>query len=184
MGFFDALFGRVRPQPPKRDRLFALATAGPDIEERLGVRFAGRAAVVLRATEASHFLKLQQELADILKLGGPDLPVTAKQAEDTLGFRWVVLTADALTSVLAAIRLVENLAEDAGFPDALLAALFDFTRWALVWSYRRGAFYPFAQTGPAQRDRALEMRVGAVLSNILPIEQDLETWYPLWDPPW
>lgn len=184
MGFLDAFWGRTRISAPKRDQVFALGSAEPDIQDKLGTSFKGRSAVILRAIEASRFDHWEKDLKDILNLGGHDLPVMAHQANDAMGFRWVSLQHPDLSTCLAAGRLVEELAQESGFPDALLASAFDFGLWILIWSYHRGTFYPFAQTGPNQRDRALEIRVAAQLSPLLPIEKSPDTWYPLWDPCW
>jgi len=48
MGWLDALFGRTRPKKAAPDNLFRLSTAEPDIEDKVGAKFGGRLAVVLR----------------------------------------------------------------------------------------------------------------------------------------
>ena len=61
--------------------------------------------------------------------------------------------------------------------------LSDGRRLALVYQYKRGTFYPFAPTGPRQRDNALEIQVKGILSGELPFEDDMSRWSPLWDAP-
>jgi hypothetical protein len=184
MGFWETLFGQGRPKAPRRDDLFRLSTALPDIQDRLGADFQGRAAVLLRPIEAHRFQQLEADVTATLALGGRDLDVTSRAVTDDLGFHWVVLRAAALDSVLAAVRLVENLVDEGGFGDALTAVATDFGAWILVYSYRRGRFYPFAQTGHETRDVSREIRVAAQLEPLLPMEKDPAAWYPLWDPPW
>jgi hypothetical protein len=52
-----------------------------------------------------------------------------------------------------------------------------------VYSYKRGSFYPFAPRGDERRDNALELRLQAALSKEMPIEPQLERWYPVWGAP-
>ena len=44
-----------------------------------------------------------------------------------------------------------------------------------AWStcFKQGTFYPFAPTGPDQRDNELELRVRSFLGDDLPMEKDL-----------
>ncbi len=184
MGFMDALFGRTRTRPARVDAIFRLSTAEPDLEEKLAVRYAGRLAVVLRDMEASRFAKVLQEARDILARSSQDLPVTVGDATDKLHFHWLILNGKDLTAALTGARLIEQLAEEGGFSDALLAAMADFNQFCLIYSYRHGRFYPFCQTGPNHRDQSREIRVSAVLNPLLPMEPDPGQWYPLWDPPW
>ena len=46
-------------------------------------------------------------------------------------------------------------------------------RVGLVYLYRQGTFYPFAPSGPQQRDNLLEIQVRDALAVELPIEKDL-----------
>src|SRR5579875_552106 len=184
MGWLDALFGRTRARPARTDNLFRLSTAEPDLEEKLAAPFAGRVAVVLRDMEATRFQRIVDDVKAILGRTSDDLPVTVADAADPLHFHWVIFHRRDLTAALTAAHLVEQLAEEAGFSDALLAAMADFGSFALIYSYRRGRFYPFCQTGPNRRDNSREIRVSAVMNPLLPMESDPERWYPLWDPPW
>ena len=52
-----------------------------------------------------------------------------------------------------------------------------------VYAYKRGTFYPFVPDGERSRDNATEIRLNAALSNEMPMEPELERWYPVWDAP-
>ena len=72
----------------------------------------------------------------------------------------------------------------------LLAALFAFEGRAadrteyLVYGFKRGTFWPFVPSGKGQeRDNAEEMRLKNELEGELPIEPELERWFPLWGIP-
>ncbi len=53
----------------------------------------------------------------------------------------------------------------------------------LVYLAKRGSFYPFAPRGKEKRDTELEMRIKALIDHDLPMEPDLDRWFPLWDVP-
>ncbi|WP_373864617.1 PspA-associated protein PspAB [Nocardia vaccinii] len=53
----------------------------------------------------------------------------------------------------------------------------------MVYLFKRGTIYPFAPTGDTHRDNTLELQVRTALSSELPIEPDLERWFPLWNAP-
>jgi hypothetical protein len=53
----------------------------------------------------------------------------------------------------------------------------------LVYLLKQGTFYPFAPTGPAQRDNELELRVRSFIGDDLPMEKDLGRWMALWNLP-
>jgi hypothetical protein len=53
----------------------------------------------------------------------------------------------------------------------------------LVYLYKRGTWYPFAPTGPSQRDNARELSVKAMIGDDLKIEADLSRWFPVWGAP-
>ncbi|EQD47252.1 hypothetical protein B1A_14382, partial [mine drainage metagenome] len=70
---------------------------------------------------------------------------------------------------------------------SLLASVFrlqeDNSPTYLVYNYKRGRFYPFRPRGSADRDESREIQLSTLLRKALPIEEDLERWYPLWDCP-
>jgi hypothetical protein len=53
-----------------------------------------------------------------------------------------------------------------------------------IYNYKRGAFYPFVPAGGAQqRDNERELRLKAQIGADLPVEAELERWFPLWGIP-
>lgn len=168
----------------KADQLFALSTAALDIEVKLSSPYQGRAALVLRTVDNSAYEAIDRDIQDILKLTGKDMEVTARLQSDKLGFRWIIIEGPALEDAINALHLTQDMIKQAGYADGLLAALFAFgPSWYLIYSYRRGSFYPFVPTGHEERDASREFRIRETLVRALPIEKDPERWYPLWDPP-
>jgi hypothetical protein len=98
------------------------------------------------------------------------------------------LTDPEFEDLVTTMHLASSTLEEQGFGKALLAALFGFNhpergKVYLVYNFKRGKFYPFVPRPNHTRDNAFELRIKAVMQNELPIEQELERWYPLWDIP-
>ena len=72
---------------------------------------------------------------------------------------------------------------------SILAAVFAFRDekdrplyW--IYNYKRGTFYPFVPSGgEQQRDNERELRLKAQIGQDLPVEPELERWFPLWGIP-
>jgi hypothetical protein len=89
---------------------------------------------------------------------------------------------------VAGLHMTSQTLHEKGFGDQLLAAVFPFVdreEKLLYWiyNYKRGSFYPFVPLPGKSRDNAYELRLRAVMEKELPIEPELERWYPLWDIP-
>ena len=56
----------------------------------------------------------------------------------------------------------------------------DTARAYWIYSFRRGAYYPFAPRGGTERDHGLEFKLRSVLEGELDVEADEAYWYPLW----
>ncbi len=53
----------------------------------------------------------------------------------------------------------------------------------LVYLYKRGSFYPFVPLDGERRDNEAELRIKAVVGGDLPIEPQLDHWFPMWKLP-
>lgn len=183
MGLFDSIFGRTKITPGKTDQLFALSTASLDIEAKLDSRYGQVAAIVLRAVDNSAYETIEKDVHDLLAIGGKDLKVTARMVSDTIGFRWIIMEGPSLEDAINGLHMTADMVKQAGYADSLLAAMFRFADWYLIYSYRRATFYPFMPERARTRNESREFRIRQTLVNALPMEKDPERWYPLWDPP-
>ncbi len=54
-----------------------------------------------------------------------------------------------------------------------------------IYNYKRGTFYPFAPAAgrSEQRDNERELVARAQIGKELPVEPELERWFPLWGTP-
>lgn len=186
MSFFDALFGRTRLRRPQFDPLFRLSAALPDIAAT-GLTPGGRAGICCRPGEEVAFAQAWQNAADVASLYASEHQLQIEDAKDREGYRWVIVSGGELDDLVTALHSVADTLGDSGFGGSLLASVFRLEESGdptyLVYNYKRGHFYPFRPRGPADRDESREIQLSTLLRSALPIEEDLERWYPLWDCP-
>ena len=113
--------------------------------------------------------------------------------EDSFGYRWLLLADPAIDDLVTRVHVVNSTLQDNGWGPQLLCSVFHFVPAPdagaetkglfLVYLYKRGTFYPFAPSGKESRDTELELRIRSVLGTDLPVEADLQRWFPLWDLP-
>ena len=112
---------------------------------------------------------------------------------DEFGFTWLEVRRapddpEGMAGLCTDLHGVNTTLESEGFGPGLLCSLIPFVdltgrRVGLVYLYKKGTFYPFAPTGPQQRDNLLELQVGDTLRGELPIEPELSGWMALWGAP-
>ncbi|WP_136600618.1 PspA-associated protein PspAB [Salinigranum halophilum] len=191
MGLFDSLrsvLGMSAEADATRaadpEDLFGMSTAYLTMAADLDFPSAGEAALCFSNVDSTDFASTVEEVEAILDAGKEETGTDHWRHSDDYGYHWFVLAdsdpEDLVTSVhFAADEFVER-----GYGSRLLAALFAFERdggyvyW--VYSFRRGAYYPFVPTGTSSRDSKLEFKLQAVLDGELTVEADEEYWYPLW----
>ncbi len=188
MGVLDILFGRKKLKGAKLDKLFALPAAHLTLEAELGLRSVGVAAVVFKPLSAGEFVRVENELNELLAVAARGSGSEVRRRSDPYGFEWLVVRDRDFEDLVTTVHLVSSELEARGFGEQLLAALFTFEardrRVYLVYGYKRGTFWPFVPTGQDQeRDNAEELRLKNELEGELPIEPELERWLGLFDAP-
>lgn len=189
MGLFDILRGERAPKKANLDRLFALTTARTTLAVSLGYEPLHRAGVCFKPVEAPAFAELRRDLDQLLELSGKSTGTTVSHEDDSFGFHWVVLDDDSFEDLVSTVHLVSQTIEEQGFSEQLLCSVFGFSPTEgsgvvhFVYGYKRGTFYPFVPQGENTRDNATELRLKAALERELPIEPELERWYPVWGAP-
>lgn len=189
MRFLDALFGRSRLERPKTDALFGLVTATVDLEDRIGWVPTKRAAVCLKPVSTTDFAAAEMELEQLVRLAARDSSTQVESVADQYRYRWLLLEDEDFEDLVGVIHIAGQELHGKGYGSQLLAAIFRFAQLRgdgahyLIYSYKRGTFYPFIPLNGQRRDTAAELRVASLLPRILPAEQDHTRWYPLWDCP-
>ena len=189
MGLLDVILGRRKLAPPAPDRLFAISTAYVKFETELEVRSRGSAAIVFQPLSNSDFQSIVSEMETVVRGTASDSGVKVETSDDSFGFRWFVLRGQDFDDLVVGINAVSSSLEAGGYGERVLCAVFAFEdqqQRPLYWiyNYKRGSFYPFAPApGDQQRDNERELVAKAQVGAELPVEAELERWFPLWGIP-
>jgi hypothetical protein len=189
MGLMDILRGKRKLAQPAPDRLFAMSTAYVKMETELGLTSSGRAAIVFQPLATADFDGIVRDMEEVVKGTGSDAGTTVERRDDEYGYRWMVLADPDFDDLVVGINAVSGALEGGGYGERILCAVFGFDdeqrrRVYWIYNYKRGAFYPFTPAGGAQqRDTERELRLKAQIGAELPVEAELERWFPLWGIP-
>lgn len=190
MGLRDILTGRHEVKGPAPDRLFAITTAYITLQSEHQIEPAGSAAIVFQALQTSEFEATIREMEEVVKATGGETGTQVKTQDDSYGYRWMVLKDDAVEDLAVGINAVSSSIETAGHGERLLCAVWAFVdaqkhRVYFIYNYKRGYWYPFvpAPGNTNERDNERELRLKAQMASDLPMEPELERWFPLWGIP-
>jgi hypothetical protein len=109
----------------------------------------------------------------------------------------MVLRDGSVEDLAVGINAVSGSIETAGHGERLLCAVFAFQDAKkrpvyFIYNYKRGFWYPFvpasgsntsSSTQPTERATERELQLKAQMASELPIEPELERWFPLWGIP-
>jgi hypothetical protein len=199
VGLRDILTGRHEVKGPAPDRLFAISTAYIALQSEHGIDPAGTAAVVFQALATAEFEATIRDMEEVVKATGGDSGTTVSTQDDSFGYRWMVLRnptgVPSVEDLAVGINAVSGSIETAGHGERLLCAVFAFTDARkrpvyFIYNYKRGFWYPFVPdsdpahpAGTNTRSTERELQLKAQMSSELPIEPELERWFPLWGIP-
>ena len=191
MGLFDSLrsaLGLSAEADATREAdpedLFGMSTAYLTMEADLGFDSVGSAALCFSSVDSTDFEETVGDVEAILAAGEEETGTTFRLHEDDHGYEWVVLDDDDPEDLVTSVHFAADEFVERGYGSRLLAAVFGFERdgdrayW--VYSFRRGAYYPFAPQGGHERNQSLEFKLESVLDGELDVEGDERYWYPLW----
>jgi hypothetical protein len=191
MGFWDAIRGQSRPKQANLDALFLVPSAAITLQTSMGFLPTGDGSVCYRAASGMAFEQTQKEILELVRSASdaPEVRVTT----DAFGFTWIEIDREPgadVEGLCTGLHAVNTSLEAQGFGPGLLCTLVTFEnasgqRFALVYLYKQGTFYPFAPVagGSHQRDNLLEIQVRDTLGGELPVEQDLTRWMAVWGAP-
>jgi hypothetical protein len=196
MGFLDVITGKRKLAAPAPDRLFAMSTAYVTLETGLGISSRGAAGIVFQPLATADFESIVRDMEEVVRATAGDSATTVDTSDDAYGFRWLILRGAGFDDLVVGINAVSSALEGGGYGERVLCAVFGFEdaqKRPLYWiyNYKRGSFYPFAPAGGAGggtseaggRDTERELVLKAQIGAELPVEQELERWFPLWGIP-
>jgi hypothetical protein len=192
MGLLDIITGKRQLAKPAPDRLFAMSTAYVTLETGLQISSRGGAAIVFQSLSNADFQSIVTDMEEVVRATAADSATTVQTSEDSYGFSWLILRGAGFDDLVVGINAVSSALEAGGYGERILCAVFAFQDarsrplyW--IYNYKRGAFYPFVPaSGPGQaqqRDNERELVLKAQIGKELPVEPELQRWFPLWGIP-
>jgi hypothetical protein len=189
MGLFDIIAGKRKLARPAPDRLFAMSTAYVTFETELSITTRGVAGIVFQALATADFEQIAQDMVEVVEGTSSDSGTTVETRDDEYDYRWMILRDQDFDDLVVGVNAVSGALEAGGYGERILCAVFAFEDargrplyW--IYNYKRGAFYPFVPgSGDHERDTERELRLKAQVGAELPIEAELERWFPLWGIP-
>ena len=185
------------------EALFGMSTAYVTMEAELGYRSAGAAALCFSEVDSTAFADAVDQVEAILRAGETETGTEFRRRQDGHGYHWVILEDDDPEDLVTSVHFAADEFVEQGFGSRLLAAVFGFEKdediesastgesgaagtnastdrayW--IYSFRRGAYYPFCPSGDHERDSRVEFKLRSVLEGELDVEDDESHWYPLW----
>ena len=194
MGLRDILTGRHQVKGPAPDRLFAISTAYVSLQAEHGIEPAGSAAIVFQSLATSEFESTLKDMEEVVTATGGDTGTKVSTEDDSYGYRWLILRnpdcAPSVEDLAVGVNAVSSSIETAGYGERLLCAVFAFVdaqkrRVYFIYNYKRGYWYPFvpAPGGAQERATERELQLKAQIGSEMPLEPELERWFPLWGIP-
>ncbi len=190
MSFLDTILGRDKPAKSKSDALFALTTCLPTMQVELNMEATNRAAISFRPVSSGSWSSLEKEISDLLEVSTRDSPLKSRWFTDEFGFKWIILEAIEFENLVATVNMIGDTLTEHAFGDQILAAIFQYKdanggQTYLIYNYKRATFYPFVPDPSRKQERlnAVEFRMSGTLSKEIPVEKEVESWYPLWGVP-
>ena len=194
MGLRDILTGRHTVKGPAPDRLFAISTAYITLASEHQIEPLGTAAIVFQALATSEFESTLREMEEVVTATGGESGTKVSTEDDSYGYRWMVLHnpegTPSVEDLAVGINAVSSSIETAGYGERLLCAVFAFKdaraqRIYFIYNYKRGSWYPFVPQPGAKQERSTEreLQIKAQMASEMPIEPELERWFPLWGIP-
>jgi hypothetical protein len=147
----------------------------------------GAAAIVFQPLATADFEQIVKDTDELLRSAAADTGTKVESKDDEFGYHWIILSDSDFEDLVVSLNVVSSNLEGGGYGDRLLCAVFKFDDNGkpvyFIYNFKRGAYYPFVPTGEKSRDTEHELRLKAQVGQELPIEQELERWFPLWEIP-
>ncbi len=196
----DAVLGRSSLPKSQPDKLFAISTASITLEANMGLEPSGKAGICFKPIEASAYTGARKEIEELLEYSAKETGTEYRLEKDEYNFLWAIFKDPDFEDLVANLHLVSQTLEEHGFGKQLLCAIYRFEaetelegveagrhtgKKAVYWIYnfKQGSYYPFIPLPGNKRDTPMEFRLRAGMERELPIEKDVEKWYPLWGIP-
>jgi hypothetical protein len=193
--FVDAVLGKSTLPKAKSDKLFAMSTASITLESNLGLKPSGSAGICFKPIGASAYESARKEIQELLEYSSKETKTEFRLEKDEFNFLWAIFKDPDFEDLVANIHLVSETLEEHGFGGQLLCAIYRFDSeseagepgrgktvyW--IYNFKQGTYYPFIPLSGKRRDSPFEFRLRAEMEREMPVEENVEKWYPLWGIP-
>ena len=199
--FMDAILGSSKLPKAKSEKLFAISTASITLESSLNLKPSGYAGICFKPIGASAYESARKEIQELLEYSSKETKTEFRMEKDEFNFLWAIFKDPDFDDLVANIHLVSQTLEERGFGEQILCAIYRFdnetgTKTAAsrettdgkkvvywIFNFKQGTYYPFIPLPGNQRDSPFEFRLRADMEKEMPIEKNVEKWYPLWGIP-
>lgn len=199
--FMDAILGTSKLPKAKSEKLFAISTASITLETSLGLKPSGSAGICFRPIDASAYESARKDIQELLEYSSKETETEFRLEKDEFNFLWAIFKDPDFEDLVANINLVRQTLEEQGFGEQILCAIFRFDSepelestentgkagrikivyW--IYNFKQGTYYPFVPLSGKERDSPFEFRLRADMEREMPVEKNVEKWYPLWGIP-
>ena len=131
--FETGTFEESNSKDDDSDAIFSLTSASISIEEKLGLQFAGTAALCVKVINGSMFKNAIKDCTDLLNVSKNEFKFNFKIITDHYNYLWVIVNgekqmvnSDTITNVAAALSATGDILEENGFSEQILSAIFQF----------------------------------------------------------
>jgi hypothetical protein len=191
----DAVLGKSTLPKAKSEKLFAMSTAVITLESNLGLKPSGSAGICFKPIGASAYESARTEIQELLEYSSKETETEFRLEKDEFNFLWAIFKDPDFEDLVANINLVSETLEEHGLGGQLLCAIYRFDSepeagnsgrgktvyW--IYNFKQGTYYPFIPLSGKQRDNPFEFKLRAEMEREMPIEENVEKWYPLWGIP-
>ncbi len=192
VGFLDALLGgRQEAEGPAPDRLFAMTTAYMTLETGLDITSAGAAGIVFQPLATADFEQILKDAEELLHgtAAGHRAPRSSRPTTSSATAGSSCATPTSTTSS-SSLNTISTELQAGGYGDRLLARRLRRSRTSgkprllhLQLQARQVLPVRARPRASSSANTERELRLKAQLDNELPIEPELERWFPLWEIP-
>jgi hypothetical protein len=170
-------------QPADPEDLIALSRVSLEMETQLGYEPVNVGGIAFSDVDTQNFRDRLEEVKAVIHQD--DLTEDADLlTKDTHGTQWIIVKDSNPESIASNLQYGTSAMESVDYSSRLLVVVVPFekeNRTAyVVYSFKRGKFYPFVPDGLSNRDDSEEEKIAGLLRNVVDVEDDRSYWYPFW----
>jgi hypothetical protein len=170
-------------QPADPNDLIALSRVSLQLETELGYEPVNTGGIAFSDVDSVEFEERLQEVKGVIHKD--DMTEDADlMTKDTHGTQWIIVEDGNPESLASNLQYGTSAMESVDYSSRLLAVVVPFEKDGntayLIYSFKRGKFYPFVPKSLKTRDDAEEEKIAGLLREEIDVEENRSYWYPFW----